>query len=45
MTRVIPRPLPGRDDDIFWSYLAAGEIRHPAVPGLRAVALPARSRL
>jgi uncharacterized OB-fold protein len=25
--RVIPRPLPGRDDEVFWGYLAAGEIR------------------
>jgi uncharacterized protein len=25
--RVIPRPLPGRDDDLFWSYLQAGQVR------------------
>jgi hypothetical protein len=24
---VIPRPLPGRDDEEFWAHLAAGEIR------------------
>jgi uncharacterized protein len=25
--RVIPRPLPGRDDEMLWSYLQAGEVR------------------
>ena len=25
--RVIPGRLPGRDDDAFWAYLAAGEVR------------------
>lgn len=26
-SRVIPRPLPGRDDEAFWAYLAAGGVR------------------
>ncbi len=25
--RVIPRPLPGRDDEMFWSYLQSGKVR------------------